>query len=219
MKVCVISANLGSFDTEKKHVQQSISHDYVNFTDESFPPRYNALHPRLQAKIPKMFAWQLVPGYDAYMWIDGSFSMCREDTVEFFVNELGDNDFVVFRHPVRPDIRQELRYTRKGVRQQRLYLYNRYKNELYQEMGDEIFSDKDFKDDLLVTAGAFIYRNTPEVQKMMKEWWYFVSRYATQDQISLPYVLKKSGIKVKIIERNLIKEFPYFTLAHHSKRK
>lgn len=219
MKVCVVSANLGSFDVAQQHVEQTLPCDYVNFTDENFPPRHNALHPRLQAKIPKMFAWQLTPGYDAYLWLDGCFSMCRADTVEYFVNQLGDNDIVVFRHPVRPDIRQELRYTRKGVRQQRLYLYNRYKNELYQEMGGEIFSDRSFKDDTLVNGGVFMYRNTPEVQSMMKEWWYFVSRYATQDQISFPYVLKKSGIKVKILEENLVKTFPYFSLSYHTKRK
>lgn len=219
MRICVVSANLGGFDTTQNHVEQTIPYDSVTFTDENFPPRYNALHPRLQAKIPKMFAWQLSPGYDAYLWVDGSFSMCKPDTLAYFVNQLEDNELVVFRHPVRPDIRQELRYTRKGVRQTRIYLYNRYKNELYQEMGDEIFGDKDFKDDLLVNGGVFMYRDTPAVRSMMKEWWYFVSRYATQDQISFPYVIKKSGVKVKILNEDLVKGFPYFTIAHHKLKK
>jgi hypothetical protein len=219
MKICVVSANLGGFDIEQQHVPQTVPCDFRHFNDENFPPRYNSMLPRLQAKIPKMFAWQLAPGYDIYLWLDGAFAMAKPDTVEFFVNELGDDDIVVFRHPVRPDVRQELRYTRKGVRQGRLYLHNRYKNELYQEMGDEIFADKDFKDDTLVNGGVFMFRNTPQVQQMFKEWWYFVSRYAVQDQIPFPYVLRKSGIRVKILERNLVKDFPYFNLSYHTKRK
>jgi hypothetical protein len=74
----------------------------------------------------------------------------------------------------------------------------RYTNEWVDEQMAEIEGDKDFVDDILVNGGIFMYRNTPEIQKMLKEWWYHVSRYLIMDQCSFAYVLKKSGVKMNI---------------------
>jgi hypothetical protein len=198
MKIAVISANLGGFDRPLEHVPQSLPYDYFLFTDQNFPPRDKVMSPRLQAKIPKFFGWQMAPGYDYYLWIDGSLAMSDPDTVKYFYDNCQDHDIVVFKHPVRPNIRQEVRYTRKGVKQKSAYMLGRYENEMIQEMYDVVQADKDFVDDLLVNGGLYMYRNTPEVQAMFKEWWYYVTRYVVQDQISFPYVLKKSGIRINV---------------------
>lgn len=198
MKIAVISANLGGLDQSTEHVPQSIAYDYFMFTDKNFPPRFNAMTPRLQAKIPKFFGWQLAPGYDYYLWIDGNMTLSNSDSLKYFYDNCQGYDVVVLKHPVRPDIRQEVRYTRKGIKQQAMYMVKRYTNELLKEQYDAIRSDKDFVDDFLVNGGVLMYRNTPKVQRMLKEWWYHVSRYIVQDQISFPYVLKKSGVKINI---------------------
>ncbi len=218
MKIAVISANLGGFDlSHSENIPQSIPCDYFMFTDENFPPRWNAMTPRLQAKIPKFFGWQLVPGYDYYLWIDGSATLASPDAVKFFYDHCLGYDIVVLQHPRRPDIRQEHRYTRKGVKQKADYLYERYLNEQFNELYDEIKTDKDFVDDSLFLGGMFMYRNTPEIQKMFKEWWYFVSRYAVQDQLSFPYVLKKSGVKVHVLPNYIKKEWPQLSFAKHTR--
>ena len=218
MKIAVISANLGRFDLpHNENVPQSISCDYFMFTDENFPPRWNAMTPRLQAKIPKFFGWQLVPGYDYYLWIDGSATLTRSDSVQFFYNNCQGYDIVVFKHPRRPDIRQEHRYTRKGVKQKAEYLYKRYLNEQFNELYDEIKADKDFIDEALFLGGMFMYRNTSKIHQMFKEWWYFVSRYAVQDQLPFPYVLKKSGLKVHVLENHIKKDIPYISFAKHTR--
>lgn len=218
MKLCVLSVNLGGFDFEKQHTPQSVPADYFTYTDENFPPRTRAMTSRLQAKIPKCFGWQLKPGYDRYLWLDGSVVMADKDTIKYFLTNLKGYDIVVFRHLKRPDIRQEFRYTRKGVKQGRLYLHGRYLNEQMADLYSVIWSDKDYVDDTLLLGGMFMYKNTRKVQKALKEWWYYISRYAIQDQLSFAYALRKGGLKIKIIEEDVYK-LPYLSFKHHKIRK
>lgn len=218
MKICVTTASLGGFDSINKSVEQTIPYDYYAFTDENFPPRFNAMTPRLQSKIPKMFSWQLKPDYDYYMWLDGNITFARPDSLEYFYNQCKDYDIVVFKHNSRPDIRQENRHTRKGVDQKAIYLYNRYRNEWYEELYKEIQKDKTYVDDYLVMGGAFMYKNTPKVQEMLKNWWYYNSRYVYQDQISLAYVIRKANLKVNILSDNMLKT-PYLMFSRHRMKK
>jgi hypothetical protein len=196
-KILVVTAS--SIDDPVNHVEQTAKPDFYR---AELTPR---LPPRLEAKIPKMFAWQKKPGYDFYLWLDGNISLARPDAIEYLLREIEGHDIVVIRHHRRPNIRQEVRYLRKGLREQSIYLISRYKDELWKEQYDEICRDRDYVDDLLVIGGIFLYRNTPQVQAMLKEWFYHVSRYSVQDQISFPYVLKKSGIRIKVLDYDYTK--------------
>ena len=202
MKFAVITGSFGGIDKISTHEAQTIPYDYHLFTEENFPLRSKAMTPRLQAKIPKMFGWQLAPGYDYYLWADGNIKLAKPDTLEYFYKQTEDHDITVIRHHRRPNIRQEVRYLRKGLRQQSIYLVNRYENELWAEQYKAIQKDKDYVDDLLVLGGIFMYRNTPQVQGMFKEWWYQVTRYNVQDQISFAYVLKKANLKIKVLDHD-----------------
>jgi hypothetical protein len=215
MKIALIQASLGGMDKELSHVPQSLDYHRHYFTDSNFPPRDKAMTPRLQAKIPKFFGWQLAPGYDYYLWLDGNIILAHPDALKHFLDP--EYDIVVLRHPKRPNIRQEQRYLRKGLREQSTYLLNRYHNEDYLGQIAEIEADKDYIDDLLVIGGVFLYKNTKAVQAMLKEWWYFTSRYTVFDQFAFPYVLKKSGTKYKVLDDNY-NDSPYIKLNGHSRR-
>src|SRR3989344_702108 len=115
MKIAIISVNLGGFDKETHHVPQSLAHDYFMFTDENFPPRFNSLTPRLQAKIPKFFGWQLAPGYDYYVWLDGSFTITHPDTIKWLLQNCEGVDFAVFKHDKRQTIAEEAARVKKGL--------------------------------------------------------------------------------------------------------
>jgi hypothetical protein len=206
-QVAIIQASLGGMDDVKPN--------HFLFTDENFPPR-KSLTPRMQAKIPKMFGWQLVPGYESYLWLDGNLEL-KPEGLKYLTEELKGHDMVVLRHPTRPNIRQEVRYTRKGINQESLYMLQRYQNEFLKEMYEIVQQDKDYVDDLLVIGGIFLYRNTKEVQQMMKEWWYYVTRYIVQDQISFAYVLKKSGIKYKVLDDDF-NNSNWMSIKGHMKR-
>lgn len=198
-KIAVVSCSLGNFDKKIEHEPQSVKHDYFMFDDDNFPLRHNAMTPRLQAKIPKCFAWQMRPGYDYYLWVDGNLRMTHPDTVKFFLDKCQDFDMVALRHPRRTTVRWEGRYLRRGLKLGSRYMVGRYDKEWLAEQMAEIESDPDFVDDLLVNGGIFMYRNTPQIQHMLKEWWYHISRYLIMDQCSFAYVIKKSGVKINAL--------------------
>lgn len=213
--IAVVSVNLGGLDKPVVHTPQSFSADYYIFTDKEMPPREKAMTPRLQAKIPKCFAWQLAPDYEYYLWIDGNLKLAHPDTLKYLMENIEGYDIVTLKHPARPNIRQEVRYTRKGIKQQSIYVLSRYTNESLLEMYDIVEKDKEYVDDLLVIGGVFLYRNTLAVQAMLKEWWYYQTRYILQDQISFPYVLKKSGIKINVLP-DIYDKTPYLTHVRHT---
>ena len=196
------------------HEPQSIACDYFLFTDENLPPRSYSMTPRLQAKIPKCFGWELAPGYDYYLWIDGNQAFKHPDAVKYFLDSCKGYDMVFTRHPKRPSIRQEARVMRKGVRQQPYYR-QRYKGEQDAELYSLIAHDKDYVDDTLLSGGIFIYRNTAKVQAALKKWWYFMTRYHINDQLSLPYVLKKAGLKIHILDDDIRANWFMGGLAHN----
>lgn len=213
-KIAVITANLGGMDQLMDHQKQSMAFDNFVYTDENFPPRFNAMTPRLQAKIPKCFGWQLAPGYDYYLWLDSTMALASPDALQYFYDQCQGYDVVVLRHPTHPNVRQEARYTRKGIKQEARYIVARYKNEFLKEEMDEIEADKEFVDDALVNGGVFMYRNIPEVREMLKEWWYHISRYIIQDQISFPYVLQKSGLRINV-RPDVFSNTPYLKSKGH----
>lgn len=200
MKTAIVTANLGGFDNVSPHVEQSIAYDYHLFTDENFPPRHCAMTPRMQARMPKCFAYEMVPGYDYYLWIDGNLTLKHNDSLKHFFDKIEGHDLVVLNHDRRPDIRQETRYIRKAVRQQSKYIVKRYENELLAEQYKFVCDDKDYVDDTLYMTGVFLYKNTPKVQAAMKEWWHFVSRYHIVDQIGFVYAMRKAGLKINALD-------------------
>ena len=200
-KIAVISARLGTIEDKVQiHVEQTIPYDFFSFTDENFPPRYNSLTPRMQSKIPKFFGWQMEPGYEHYIWIDGAFEMIRSDTVQWLLDQCEGVDMAFFKHPKRNTVDDEVRRVQIGILQGSAYLYLRYHNEWIDEQMTEINTNGDYVDDILLGGGIFIYKNIPKVQKALKEWWYHTSRYSIEDQLSLPYVLKQAKIEFKVID-------------------
>lgn len=200
--IALIQASLGGFDKENTHVEQSMKYDRFLFTDENFPPRPKAMTPRLQAKIPKFFGWQLKPGYDFYLWLDGNIKITNPDTIKYFYEQCTKDsaDFVVLRHPRRPNIRQEARYLRKGINQQSNYIVGRYVGEWTPEQVEVINKNKHYVDDLMVNGGIFMYRNHKGVQDLLKEWWYMTTRYSVFDQMAFPYLLKTSGLRLNVLD-------------------
>jgi len=199
--IAVVSSNMGEIDGETEHTPQSMPASYLTFTDKNLPPRHCAMSPRLQAKIPKCFGWQLAPNYDYYLWIDGTLRLSNSDSIKHYYDACQGYDVVVLKHPTKDTVRWEYRYNHRGLHNNAPsnYLTERYTNEWLDEQYQVIKADKDYVDDTLVNGGIFMYRNTPEVQNMLKEWWYHISRYCIMDQMSWIYVLKNSGLKINIL--------------------
>lgn len=200
-KILVVSANLGDFDPVKDNEEQSVNHHFHRFTDDNFPPREGAMTPRLQARICKMFSWQMVPGYDYYLWVDSSCRLSDKESIAWFMAFMEGNDIVAFKHPNRSTIKQEADYLKQRLKQGCPYITPRYKNELI----DDQLREVDPYAPLYATT-AFMYRNTPEVQRALKEWWYHTSRFHSIDQLSFTHATK--GLKINTIPDSYLK-VPY----------
>ena len=208
MKVAVITANLGSFEPDVKYEAQSHPYNFYKFTDKNFPPRHKSMTPRLQARIVKMFGWQMVPQHDYYIWVDSSCILSDIESIRWFLHQCRDVDMAVFKHPERNTIQEEADFLKEKLKKGDQYIVSRYENELIDEQLAEIKKNKSFSDQNLFASTAFVYKNNSKVRSAMFHWWYHTSRYHSIDQLSLPYVLFTQRCSVRIIPENYLK-IPY----------
>lgn len=205
--VAITTANLGFFEKDLVPELQELVIDYqalnYRFTDANFPPRFNSMTHRLQARIAKMFGWQLLPGFDIYLWYDSSMKISNPKTVQWFLTKLGDADMAVFKHPNRNSVQEEADYIKERLHINCPYITPRYKNEWIDEHLKEVNPNAP-----LYASTAFIYRNSPKVQKALKEWWYFTSRYHSIDQLGFSEAIK--DLNVNVIKESYLK-IPYLT--------
>lgn len=203
-RIAVVTANLGGFDKQIMHADQSISCDYYDFDDDNFLPRSNSMTPRLQARIPKMTSWQMVPGYDYYIWVDSSCRLSSRDSVEWLLSKLGDADIAVFKHPHRDTVQQEAEYLRERLKleaagKKQKYILPRYENERLDAQMDVVRPDAP-----LYASTAFIYRNTEAARDALSIWWMHTSLYHSIDQLSLSTAIEHAGAKVSVIDENYL---------------
>jgi hypothetical protein len=221
MKLLVTTANLGGIDDATlPHVRQELpaglSVDFVRYDDASFPPRRNALHPRLQAKQPKMLAHEFRPGYDWYMWVDASIYLAHEHAVIWMLSKLQDAQVAFFRHPWRNSIAAEAAYCSQLMAQGNAYLNDRYADEPMVGQVRRYLSDPDFVDDRLFCCGVFCYSAELVASRpnFFPDWYYHCARYSVQDQLSLPYLLHRHSVRCCRIDDNLY-DTPYFAMKQH----
>ena len=197
MRVCLHSANFGGIDEPVLHEDQVgvevIGH---TFDDLNFPLRRRTMSARLKARIPKMFGWDLLPGFDAYLWLDGVFRLSRQDSVAWLLEQLGDAELVIYRHSSRETIREEADFIRAKLAAGSQYLRVRYEGEDLEGQLAAIASDATYVDDRLYGSSAFLYRPTERVKAALTEWWVHTSRFHAVDQLALPYVLRHCAVRV-----------------------
>jgi hypothetical protein len=221
MKLLITSANLGNIDeSAQPHVRQELpaglSVHFVRYDDATLLPRHNALHPRLQAKLPKMLGHELQPGYDWYMWIDASIYLAHPHAVIWMLSKLQDSQIAFFRHPWRSSIAAELAYCSQLMSQGNAYLDDRYGNEPMVAQVDNYLSDPSFVDDRLYCGGVFCYGSGFVASRptFFSDWYYHCARHTVQDQLSLPYLLQKHAVRYCSIDDNLY-DTPYFAMKQH----
>lgn len=221
MKIAILSANLGNFDTPIPSIPQGLPEGVevtlYQFNDTNFPP-ITGLTPRLQYRIPKMFGWQMFPGYDVYIWLDGSMSLQRPDSVKWLLDQLGDADIAFFKHPWRKTVKEEVDHIEQKLQEGNEYITKRYKNGLHKEQYKEISDDfrHGFEDKTLYASTAFIYRNNLDSRMMLVSWFDWQARYYTCDQVVLPWLIWKHELKVTTINENVFKN-PYISLVSKHK--
>jgi hypothetical protein len=215
--VLVTSASFGSnFSSTWVQQRASNSYDitYNRINDATQSPRQNAMHPRLRGKIPKMLQWQASPNYDYYVWIDSSFSIIKDDAIEWLIQQCSDFDMCVFKHSDRKTIRDELSFMQTAMVKGSQYLKSRYDGELMQEQVLSYLEDSSFIDCNLFECGIFIYKKSlvnDVDHNVLKEWFHQNCIWSVQDQLSLPYMFHKFKTKYTTFDCNIFstKHFRY----------
>lgn len=213
MKLLIFTANLGSFDKIQRNEDQTVPEnihqiDYWRCTDTDFPPRFNSMTPRLQARIVKMTAWQMKPGYDYYLWVDSSCRLPRGDSAKWFLEQLGDADIAVFRHNKRKTVQDEADYLKQRLEDEKEgrkkpYVLPRYENERLDDQLKVVDPTAQ-----LFASTAFIMKNDTPARDAMVIWWTHTSLYHSIDQLSLPHAIISSGAKMNVIDADYLKT-PY----------
>jgi hypothetical protein len=202
MKVLVYTANLGRIDHDHPPVPQTgVDLTYHCFTEQEFPPRPLGLGRRMQARIPKIYGWDLLPGFDAYFWIDSTLSITRPDAVSWMLEQMGDAEIAVFAHPNRSTLQEEIDFVRTKLRRGSPYLNRRYLGEDLDGLEREVVR-RGMQQAPLYASTLFCYR-APSVamQRSFREWWELTSRYHSIDQVQ--YTLILEGHDVSVIRESI----------------
>jgi hypothetical protein len=179
----------------------------VNRIDDSTETRREkSMMPRLCGKIPKMVVWETHPNYDYYIWIDASFSLLQNNSIEKMVDYCIGWDACFFKHSARNFVKQELDFVKELMKDGNQYLIDRYEGEKMTEQFNSYLDDSTWIDDRLFECGTFIYSKSVVENKeynLMKEWFYHNCIWSIQDQLSLPYLLHKFKTNYRIFEGNV----------------
>jgi SAM-dependent methyltransferase len=207
MKLCIASANLGGIDISARLPPQVLppgwEMEFKCFVDQDLPPRPLSISPRMQAKYPKMCAFEWFKDADLIAWIDSSFTVTTSGLAAWLIEKLGDGDICLMPHIARNSVSEELAFMTQLMAAGDQYLVSRYAEEPMAEQVSSYLAEKHFEDHWLSANGCFVYRNTPALQALMKDWLLECVRWSSQDQLSLPYVMQRHGISPRWLDCGL----------------
>ena len=157
--------------------------------------------PVLNAKIYKILPWNFLDT-DISLWVDGnSFPLKTENE---YLELLGDNDMVVFKHPTRSTVLEE----KSAI--QFYYPQHFLMAEMYWKRLEKL----GFKDNQgLYHCANILRRHNDKVKHFCSLWWSEIM-LCSRDQMSFPYVKSLTDLKIKVADDN-----DYFKIYNHKDLK
>lgn len=190
MSVAVITAITGSYDVLKSHPNVP-DVDFWCFTDDPelkiredwrirlLPPSDS---PRMAAKAPKILPHRFpeLAGYEYTIWVDGNCQI--KDGFLDCLDYLGEDGFVLHKHPGRDDIFEEaqasLRVAQKYDGQPIMAQVAHYRSLGHPEHWG------------LWACGSFARKPSEKLHAAMDAWYDEIAAWTVQDQLSLPFVAR-----------------------------
>lgn len=163
-------------------------------------PTHEANRNRLVAKLPKMqFQKLLAKPYDYYVWFDSKFTLLDEwpDVLLKMIGLYGQHELVLCPHSERNCIKDEFEYMKYYMRKKSDNLCSKYVlKDMYYQVADYL-SDPGFIDDALYECGFLLFSDKILLHDDFLNAWYAHNYYySIQDQLSIPYLLKKFNVDV-----------------------
>lgn len=165
-KIILYSCNVGNYD--EKINDGRIYIEGVN--------KFNS--DRMNAKMPKILPHLFLPVHDYSIWIDSNIELLVKpiDLVQL----MGNYECMVFKHPYRENINQEIEECKKA------------NVDSIQNL--EYHGNKEGE---LAACGIIVRKNTYNVRMHSLSWWGEICRGSVRDQLSFPYTLGRISKYIK----------------------
>ncbi len=218
MRIAVISANIGGFDTEKSIPKQTVNFDRYYYTDKNLPVPMHTQDARMKAKLMKIVPHYFLPNYDVYIWVDGNVQVKSERFIETILQALEGKDISISNHPFRSDIYHEAAFICDEIKKGNKYLSTRYSiDSVKREMGyitDQI-AGNEFKG--LYWCGCFSRVNHPRINEYFEQWFMDNILYSNFDQLSFVKMVNVCKLKVGTFSLGSFYDNDFYKLTHHLK--
>lgn len=218
-KVCLYTCITGKYDSLNELEFKEKNIDYYCFTnDKSLTSKTwnvvyienDSLDDIILARKIKILGHKIVSeNYETSIWVDGAFVI--RDSVNKFLNTYCDLD--------NYDIAVPVHHERESVYEEIAEVVKRGKESINNARRIQKFYEKvSFKNkNGLYETGILVRRHNKEiVKRAMKIWFSMVLEYSKRDQISFPYAINKSKLRIKPIRINVF-DNKYFEWNNHTK--
>jgi len=174
------------------------------------PAETAGLSPTMVNRFAKFFPHVIFPEAEVSIYVDANTLMLSDLTPLIEEFRVSGADIGLFPHKQRSDIFAEFELGRTGGKipaqdtEKGLAQLAHYRAE-------------GLPDDHLFTENAIIFRRhgNPALAAAMDLWWEQMATYTKRDQLSLPYVLYKSDLRIKLWDWNYKFDNPYFKRYLH----
>lgn len=220
MNIAVVTAIFGGKDTPKPFPAQSVSCDYFCFTEENSPVPLPNLPDRLKAKYFKLQMHRVLPGYDAYIWIDGNIQVTSQDFVKVMTENL--HGIRIQRHHERETIKEEIDFI---LASENPYLTTRYGAQPLKEEYEYYLSQGMPESAPLYSCNIFSFSIAESIYKkparFFDDWLKLCLEWTWFDQSAFSFLAwlfepKPHGI-IDTVNLGPMFNNPYFTLHSHEK--
>lgn len=177
------------------------------------------LNPTLANRYAKFFPMRIFPEADYSIYIDANLLVIADLTpliAEFIAS---DADIALFPHSKRSDIYSEFEFC-KEVGKIRPSDYALGDAQMAHYRAEGLPETHVFTENAIILRrhgrpGTEHEARGAALEEAMELWWDQLNRFTKRDQLSLPYVLDRSGLKVKLWDWHYLAPNPYFSRYPH----
>ena len=213
MKIALITASIGGFDSIKEIPNQTIPYELIRVEEKDLIEiKGDARH---KAKFPKMQT-HLFTDASIIIWIDGSVQVVSNTFVEYMVQQVQGNDIAIGKHNVRNCAYEEIDYCCAEIMKGNEYLKRRYDMDTLLDMKKYLKSVNFEENKGLYSCGIFVRKNNNVTNAMFDLWWKSEKLWQTNDQPMFVHLANQLKLKINIIEWKSIFSNEYFKLVNHN---
>ena len=216
-RIVIYTAITGDYNKLQLHPEiQGV--EWVAFSDTlTSHPNWRILHievpegvsPRLAAKTYKMLPHIVLPEFDGSIWIDGTVRVDSPAFAEEAMSWTSGSGIAMFRHPERDDICDEADVSLTMPKYQTGLIASQVAH--YLDCGFPRHSG-------LWCGGIIARQHTDLVRQLGEMWLAQVEKWSVQDQLSLPFCLRKLEIIPGGFPASLYNN-PWLTVTGHNPNK